>query len=344
MNRHSSYWLHACAWIALYFISALPFHHTVPVSPVRFIEAGVLTFTLMLVFYTNYFWLIPKKYVEGKRRLYWIVNIVLILTLGIAEHFLLWRMYLVMDEEFKANPDFSLNMHLLYTARNVFNLMMAAAIASTIVLSEQWHDSRDARLKAEAEAKEAELKNLRSQINPHFLLNTLNNIYALTAFDKEKAQDAIQELSKMLRHMLYDNQQPLVSLTEEVQFMENYVNLMKLRLSANVEVNFKSAISHPDTTVAPLIFISLVENAFKHGVSPTEPSFINIDVGADEKTIVCDIENSYFPKSRRDHSGHGIGLQQVQRRLALLYSNRYNWNKGLSEDGKTYRSRIEINI
>ncbi|MBO4826115.1 MAG: histidine kinase [Prevotella sp.] len=297
---------------------------------------------LMLVFYTNYFWLIPKKYVEGNHRLFWIVNIVLILTVGIAEHFFLWKMYLVMDEEFRANPDSSVKMNLVYIFRNLFNLSMAAAIALTIVLSEQWHESLDAKLNAEAEAKEAELKNLRSQINPHFLLNTLNNIYALTAFDKEKAQEAIQELSKLLRHMLYDNQQPLVSLSQEVQFMENYVNLMKLRLPANVDVKFSAHCDSPDVPVAPLIFISLVENAFKHGVSSTEPSFIDIQLSSDDQRIVCDIENSNFPKDAQDRSGHGIGLQQVERRLALVYPQRYQWTKGVSEDGKKYRSRIEI--
>lgn len=334
--------LHVCVWIALYFISALPFHHSVPLSLVRFVEAGVLTSMLMLVFYTNYFWLIPKKYVEGNHRLFWIVNIVLILTVGIAEHFFLWKMYLVMDEEFRANPDSSVKMNLVYIFRNLFNLSMAAAIALTIVLSEQWHESLDAKLNAEAEAKEAELKNLRSQINPHFLLNTLNNIYALTAFDKEKAQEAIQELSKLLRHMLYDNQQPLVSLSQEVQFMENYVNLMKLRLPANVDVKFSAHCDSPDVPVAPLIFISLVENAFKHGVSSTEPSFIDIQLSSDDQRIVCDIENSNFPKDAQDRSGHGIGLQQVERRLALVYPQRYQWTKGVSEDGKKYRSRIEI--
>ena len=301
-----------------------------------------MTSMLMLVFYTNYFWLIPKKYVEGNHRLFWIVNIVLILTVGIAEHFFLWKMYLVMDEEFRANPDSSVKMNLVYIFRNLFNLSMAAAIALTIVLSEQWHESLDAKLNAEAEAKEAELKNLRSQINPHFLLNTLNNIYALTAFDKEKAQEAIQELSKLLRHMLYDNQQPLVSLSQEVQFMENYVNLMKLRLPANVDVKFSAHCDSPDVPVAPLIFISLVENAFKHGVSSTEPSFIDIQLSSDDQRIVCDIENSNFPKDAQDRSGHGIGLQQVERRLALVYPQRYQWTKGVSEDGKKYRSRIEI--
>ena len=200
----------------------------------------------------------------------------------------------------------------------------------------------DQKLKeVEAERATAELRNLRSQINPHFLLNTLNNIYALTAFDTPKAQQAIQELSKMLRHILYDYQQPKVALSDEVEFLQNYVNLMRIRLSDSVDVKFQTFIANPQLEVAPMVFISLVENAFKHGVSPSEPSFIHIQIESADNQIVCDIQNSNHPKTANDHSGHGIGLQQVQRRLDLSYPDHYQWEHGSTDDG-IYRSRIVI--
>lgn len=93
-----------------------------------------------------------------------------------------------------------------------------------------------------------------------------------------------------------------------------------------------------------MIFISLVENAFKHGISPTEPSFIHIRLEGDKHTITCDIENSNHPKTASDRSGHGIGLQQVQRRLDLSYPGHYQWQRGVSDDGKTYHSKITIEI
>ena len=181
--------------------------------------------------------------------------------------------------------------------------------------------------------------NLRNQINPHFLLNTLNNIYALTAFDTTKAQNAIQELSKMLRHILYDYQQPTVPLKDEAEFLENYVKLMKIRLPQSVEVRSEFNIQNAQQSVAPMIFISLVENAFKHGVSTTEPSFVHINISDDNDTIVCNIKNSNFPKPASDDSGHGIGLKQVLRRLELAYPDNYTW-----ENGKTYHSVIRLNI
>ena len=153
------------------------------------------------------------------------------------------------------------------------------------------------------------------------------------------------QLSKMLRHMLYDNQRESVKLSEEVLFLENYVNLMKIRLTQSVDVQFKTNLCNPDKNVAPLLFISLVENAFKHGISPTKPSFLHINMNQpQDDLLIVSIENSNFPKTESDRSGHGVGLQQVQRRLDLAYSERYEWTKGVSDDGKTYLSTIKIKL
>ena len=145
----------------------------------------------------------------------------------------------------------------------------------------------------------------------------------------------------MLRHILYDYQQPQVTLSDEVEFLQNYVNLMRIRMSNSVDVQFQTSIANPQLEVAPMLFISLVENAFKHGVSPSEPSFIHVKIENTNTQIVCDIQNSNHPKAASDHSGHGIGLMQVQRRLDLTYPNHYQWEHGPTADG-TYRSRIVI--
>ena len=188
------------------------------------------------------------------------------------------------------------------------------------------------------------MPHLRNQINPHFLLNTLNNIYALTAISAERAQEAIMELSKMLRHMLYEYQEPTVPLKEEVDFIRNYVSLMKLRMPAGVDVKFEINCNECNLRISPMLIISLVENAFKHGISPTEPSFVHIQVFIDKanREVTFDIRNSNFPKTEEDRSGHGIGLQQVERRLQLIYPGKHIWEKGVTDDGKTYYSRITI--
>ena len=342
MSKKNTLIIHIAVWLMVFLSPLMTISHEDGFSVTRLVVMMVPPLFIMTVFYANYLWLTPSHFIKGNKKTYWIVNILLIVTLGIVQHIWMYFVHQYFGDMHPHHREPDTIMNVFFILRNIFTLGIAAAIASTITLSMRWQASEEARLQAEAERTEAELRNLRSQINPHFLLNTLNNIYALTTFDTTKAQEAIQELSKMMRHMLYDNQQQMIDLKDEVQFLQYYVSLMKLRLPDNVTVNFKNDIMDNNTKVAPLIFISLIENAFKHGVSPTEPSFIDIMISSDKQNIVCEIKNSNYPKTETDRSGHGIGLQQVARRLELTYPGHYRWEKGVSVDGKEYQSRIEI--
>ena len=295
----------------------------------------------MIVFYLNYLVLAPKLFVAGKHRYNLLVNVLLITALGAALHY--WMEYVnsIYTPLFSRPLDNIDNF--TYIVRNSLNLAVFAGGATALALARRWVTTDQKLKEVETARVQAELSNLRNQINPHFLLNTLNNIYALTAFDTPKAQEAIQELSKMLRHILYDYQQPSVTLNDEVEFLQNYVNLMRIRLPQSVDVRFQTSIDNPQLEIAPMLFISLVENAFKHGISPSEPSFVHISIESHDKQIVCDIKNSNHPKPASDHSGHGIGLMQVQRRLELSYPDHYEWYQGITDDG-VYHSRIVINI
>ena len=331
-------------WLML-FLSPLMFSHEQTISLVRVAAFSIFPLCMMTVFYTNYLWLVPRYYIAHEERFYWIFNMIMILVLAVLMQLWMHLLHPLFPDDGRPHPEPSFLKQLLFVARNIFNLSVVLFIATSMEISSRWHQMEDERIEMEAARKEAELANLRSQINPHFLLNTLNNIYALTAFDTEKAQKAIMELSKMLRHMLYDNQQSMVNLKEEIQFIGNYVNLMKLRLPQNVEVRFHSNYPEPcNIQVAPLIFISLVENAFKHGVSPTEKSFIDINISAEKDLLTCEIKNSNYPKTQQDRSGHGIGLQQEERRLNLSYPQRHTWKKGITDNGKQYYSKIEIQL
>ena len=171
-------------------------------------------------------------------------------------------------------------------------MVLTVGLAAAIRMSGRWIKVEAARREAEKSRTEAELKNLRNQLNPHFLLNTLNNIYALIAFDSDKAQAAVQELSRLLRHVLYDNQQNFVALGKEMDFIRNYIELMRIRLASNVTVETQIDVrADSRTEIAPLIFISLIENAFKHGISPTESSFIRIHFSESPGQVCCEITN-----------------------------------------------------
>lgn len=343
MNKHLAGACHITLW-AFMFLSPLTFWRGTGITLPHYIMLSMQPLLLMVVFYLNYFYLAPKYFVAGKHRYDLLINVVLITVLGTFLHYWMdWANDLYMPYLNRNYDDVLGTISLIL--RDSLNLAVFAAGATALALARRWVTA-DQKLKAtEAARAQAELTNLRNQINPHFLLNTLNNIYALTAFDTTKAQTAIQELSKMLRHILYDYQQTTVPLKDEIAFLENYVNLMRIRLPDAVDIRFNTKMSVSNSIqIAPMLFISLIENAFKHGISPTEPSFIHIDITADDHTLVCDISNSNNPKTAQDRSGHGIGLQQVQRRLELAYPNRYIWEKGESDDKKVYQSKITITL
>ena len=340
MNKHLAGACHITLW-AFMFLSPLTFWRGTGITLGQYLMYCVDPLFLMIVFYLNYLYLAPKFFVSGKHRYDLLINLVLVISLGIILH--CWKeytntIYPVIGRHADAIDDFT------RTLRDSLNLTIFAAGSTALALARRYVTAAQKLQELEAARAKSEYLNLRSQINPHFLLNTLNNIYALTAIDQTRAQEAIQQLSKMLRHMLYDNQDNEVLLSDEVQFIENYINLMKIRLSENVDVKFVSKIGNPTIKVAPLIFISLVENAFKHGISPTKPSFVHISIVAISDEISFNIENSNYPKTNQDRSGHGIGLNQVQRRLELAYPDRYIWVKGVSEDESIYKSTIRIKL
>lgn len=338
INKHLAGACHMALW-AFLFLSPLTYWRGTGFHFMHYLMTCMTPLFQMIVFYLNYVVLAPKLFVRGKHRYDLLINILLLTTLGTILHF--WMVYVNSIYVPNSNINDDAIGTISYIARNSLNLAIFAGGATALALARRWVTTDQKLKEVEAERATAELRNLRSQINPHFLLNTLNNIYALTAFDTPKAQQAIQELSKMLRHILYDYQQPKVALSDEVEFLQNYVNLMRIRLSDSVDVKFQTFIANPQLEVAPMVFISLVENAFKHGVSPSEPSFIHIQIESADNQIVCDIQNSNHPKTANDHSGHGIGLQQVQRRLELTYPDHYQWEHGPTDDG-IYRSRIVI--
>ncbi len=343
MNKNLLFFLHALFW-AFMFLSPISYMRGQGVTLIQYLMSCMTPLLMMVVFYANYLWLTPKLFVAGKHRYFLLVNFMLVACLGVGLHYWM-NFYMELFGNSPANRrDPQAIDELLFILRDIINLGIFAMVGSAIALAQRWHHNEEVWRDAQAAQTAAELKLLRNQINPHFLLNTLNNIYALTAFDAPKAQEAIQELSKMLRHVLYDNDQATIPLKSEVEFLQNYVNLMRIRLPESVKVETKWSITHAQCPVAPMIFISLVENAFKHGISPTEPSFITVQIEGKQRQIICNILNSNYPKAANDHSGHGIGLQQVQRRLDLAYPDHYTWTYGPSVDGKTYTSRIEIRL
>ncbi|MGM9869314.1 MAG: sensor histidine kinase [Sodaliphilus sp.] len=299
------------------------------------------TLCYMAVFYLNYFYLVPKVFLKHRRNTFIWINIGLVLLAFCI--YTGWWSWITQYVPIRPRRGPGGHMHPMFALTQILLMGLIAALSLAIRVSQHLKSIENLRREAERVRSEAELANLRSQLNPHFLLNTLNNIYALITIQPEKAQCAVHELSKLLRHVLYDNQQDFVPLQKEVAFIKNYIELMKIRVNQHVSIQTDINIDDKSPTrIAPLIFISLIENAFKHGISPTEPSYITIKISDENDCITCEIRNSCHPKTGNDKSGSGIGLEQVNKRLELTYSGRYQWQRGTSEDGKEYYSIIKI--
>ena len=177
-------------------------------------------------------------------------------------------------------------------------------------------------------------------MNPHFLFNTLNNISSLTQIDPDKAQESIGQLSDLLRYALYDSNADFVPLSGEVSFMQDYISLMQLRCNEKTTVEQDFRLPSLEVKVAPLLFISLIENAFKHGVNARYPSFIRIQLMPDQKDLVFICENSIFEKAGTDHIGSGIGLENLQRRLELVYPEAFDYTRATTEN--TYSATVRL--
>ncbi len=189
---------------------------------------------------------------------------------------------------------------------------------------------------------EQQLEYLKYQINPHFFMNTLNNIHALVDIDPEKAKTTILELSKMMRFVLYEGNKQGVPLDREMAFLQNYITLMKLRYTDKVSITIDVPASLPNTEVPPLMFITFVENAFKHGVSYRQESFIHIEVKADDNQLAFTCRNSRIPKEEDKHGG--VGLSNVKQRLDLIYGDRYTLDINDQTDAYTVSLKIPLTI
>lgn len=283
-------------------------------------------------FYLNYYIIIPRTLTGARGRRWWLfVGLNLLLVVGAA----LLMYYL---NTLGGHPRRHRNRDewqiILATAsfimRDVVMLVLVVSLALMLRLSAKWTELERRQRELISARRESELSNLRSQLNPHFLFNTLNSIYSLIAISPPEAQKAVHDLSALLRYVVYENPER-VPLQSEVNFVANYVELMRLRMGAR-PVEFTTDISG-SPQIAPLLFVTLVENAFKHG-NTSDPSLpIRIHIKADGELIACSTFNHSDSAAVKDAAG-GVGLANLKRRLELLYGDEARLDMQLPADGE----------
>ena len=192
----------------------------------------------------------------------------------------------------------------------------------------------------EKHALERQLQYLKYQVNPHFLMNTLNNIHALVDIDPERAKASIVELSKLMRYVLYEGNNRLTPLSREVQFLNNYVRLMSMRYSDNVRISLDVPEVLPDSLLPPLLLVIFVENAFKHGISYRTKSFVEISLQPHGDRLLFNCRNSRQQKPQDENMKGGVGLSNVRRRLDLLFPGNYTLD--IKEQEDTYTVHLDI--
>jgi len=201
---------------------------------------------------------------------------------------------------------------------------LVMGISTSMTTIQKWQKDKQEREELEKDKVTSELSFLKAQINPHFFFNTLNNIYALTQVDADVAGKAIHQLSRMMRYLLYDTQQGHTLLSQEIAFVKDYISLMQLRLTDAVKVNIDTPSNLKDVPLAPMIFLPFVENAFKHGVSATQQSHIDIIILQKDNILDLTVKNSIMKDNSVSlDTNSGIGLVNTRRRLDLLYPGKY---------------------
>jgi LytS/YehU family sensor histidine kinase len=195
---------------------------------------------------------------------------------------------------------------------------------------------------SKSENIENELKFLKSQINPHFLFNSLNNIYSLSMIDSNKAQQSILYLSDMLRYVLYDCEKPLVSIEREVTYIKDFIQLFLLKSSKKYQIETHFFIENNAVQIAPMLLIPFVENAFKHSnIENIEESFIKINIHSSDDAILFSVENTFKKGPKVQDAVGGIGIQNVKKRLNLLYPDKHTLV--ISEINSTFKVELKIN-
>ncbi|TRX71104.1 sensor histidine kinase [Carboxylicivirga sp. M1479] len=219
--------------------------------------------------------------------------------------------------------------------------ILILGFGSGLRLAFRWTRLEQEREVLEKEKVKSELAFLRNQVSPHFFMNTLNNIHSLIDFDTTEAKDSIIRLSKLMRHLLYNSEAERIHINKEMDFIRNYVDLMKLRYSNKVDIRLNIDEQLPDVKIPPLLFTSYVENAFKHGISYQHPSFIHMSIFSKNKELEFSIRNSNH-RSEAIVGESGIGTENARKRLDILYGNNYKLQEDCVDDAYIVKLNLPL--
>ena len=325
----------AFIWVLIFAIPLLTGDNTNGVMWPRIIKVWIEYSFVFIVFFVNHFLLFPQ-FLKGRRILYFISVLCILIILVLVSYFfnaadnppdVMQRMEPPMgDQPGPPRPRGKGPRESFLPFGNLLIMsILLIGFDAGLSFSGKWLQAEQNKIMLEKENVENKMAFLQNQVSPHFFMNTLNNIHALVDIDTEEAKEAIIRLSQMMTYMLYESRTEKIGIQKEVDFVKSYVELMKLRFSEEVEVKLDIPETLPDISVPPLLTISYIENAFKHGISYEKPSFIHIKYVFKKDKLYFEIKNSNHSKQKKSINS-GIGLENARKRLSLIFADNYSLN------------------
>lgn len=336
--RYRVLW-HILFWVSVYLMYVITFGGYMGNYYEEIINNLVLMPARIVFTYILIYWILPLAIQQKKFLLFTFLAIIHLIIFAIA----IW-LTLRLSNLFPEMHDYS-KLAIIYPVKVLNTLMWNSVIpifAVTVVIFKKWYIDEVQKKKLTKEKLEAELGFLKSQIHPHFLFNTLNNLYALTLIKSEQTPDVVLKLSGLLDYMIYKSNDKFVPLDKELEILGNYIDLEKLRYNNRLDFDYQIQGEAGSHKIAPLIMLPFIENSFKHGASNdrTKPK-IRIEIKINNHCLTLNVVNSVRGEKKKDESlCEGIGLKNVQRRLDLIYPEMYKLEIDKSE--KEFNVKLEI--
>lgn len=298
----------------------------------------LLVISICIVFYVNFYFIVDKYIINRQLGKFIIFNAILAFILTFVDY---WGIGKILREQ-KTEEIMLLQNDIAFASISVALMALSISLSVSIRMTEYTYETLLKMSEVQKYQIETELSNLKSQLNPHFLFNTLNNIYALTSVNVEQAQTTIHDLSHLLRYVIYDTSVPEVPLQNEIDFLKKYIHIEQIRLDEHVDI--QTSLPREEECenwhIAPLLMMPFIENAFKHGVNHKKKSFVHITINVIGNKLTCIISNSNHAKK---NVASGVGIENTTKRLNLLYPQQHTLTYGLNEDN-TYTSRLELTL
>ncbi|TDS14391.1 histidine kinase [Maribacter caenipelagi] len=325
--------VHISIWILLYGLTFYPI-----LNDARPIPSDVFPklIVIIVLFYFNYFYVVPEYLLKKSVLSYLIISLgLLIVSALLLNHFYEPKF----PENFFMDRERTRGFGVMPYYRSFVSLGIPYVISAILRMYVEWKRNETLRLSVEKENIKSELQFLKAQLNPHFLFNTLNTIYALSVKKSPDTSEAIVDLSELMRYMIYEADKDLVPLNKEIDYIKSYIQLQRLRLSDSENVSLKITGEDRGRAVPPLLFISFIENAFKYGTDYKGKTYVKITLTITDVSVYLNVKNK-IGVFREPTKNSGIGLENIRNQLKLIYPGLHDLE--VDNDGKNYEVSLTI--